>query len=212
MQAYIFALPRPLDYDSCLQSAPTTFLACDGCGQSASPQHIARRLRRLEWSTRFRPIHIGTLFLGGVAPEADEDFLYAGKFAGEAGQLLAAIGISMAGKPPEVVLGEFQRGGFFFTHVLECPLEASLSGQPSCDSLLLQRVTTVMTRIRRSLKPKRVALSSELLAPLASRLSSAELNCTVILDGGKPFNLNTSDFAIAAQHLRDALTAAAGGM
>jgi len=187
-------------------------LACDGCGQSASPQHIARRLQRLEWTTRYRPIHIGTLFLGGVSPEADEDFLYAGKFAGEAGQLLAALGVSMAGKPPEVVLGEFQRGGFFFTHVLECALEASLSGQPSCDSLLLQRGTTIMTRIRRSLKPKRVVLISELLVPLASRLSSAELNCPMILDGGKPFDLNTSDFSIAAQHLRDALTAAAGGM
>ena len=138
--------------------------------------------------------------------------MYAGKFAGEAGQLLAALGISMAGKPPEVVLGEFQRGGFFFTHVLECPLEASLSGPPSCDSLLLQRVTPVMTRIRRSLKPKRVALISELLAPLASRLSSVELGCPVILDGGKPFNLNASDFSIAAQRLREALTAAAGGM
>lgn len=212
MQAHIFALPLPLDYDSCLQSSPTTFLACDGCGQSASPEHIARRLRRLEWTTRYRPIHIGTLLLGGVSPEADEDFLYAGKFAGEAGQLLAALGISTAGKPPEVVLGEFQRGGFFFTHVLECPLETSLSGQPSCDSLLLQRGTTIMTRIRRSLKPKRVVLISELLVPLASRLSSAELNCPVILDGGKPFDLNTSDFSIAAQHLRDALTAAAGGM
>lgn len=207
-----FALPLPLDYDSCLQSAPTTFLACDGCGQSASPGHIARRLQRLEWTTRYRPVHIGTLLLGGVSPEADEDFLYAGKFAGEAGQLLAALGISTAGKPPEVVLGEFQRGGFLITHVLECPLEASQSGQPSRDSLLLQRVTPVLTRIRRSLKPKRVVLISELLAPLASKLSSAELGCPVFLDSGKPFNLNTSDSSVGAQHLREVLTAGTAGM
>ena len=207
-----FALPLPLDYDPCLQSASTTFLACDGCGQSASPEHIARRLRRLEWTTRYRPIHIGTLLLGGVSPEADEDFLYAGKFAGEAGQLLAALGISAAGKSPEVVIGEFQRGGFFVTHVLECPLEASESGQSSRDSLLLQRVAPVTTRIRRSLKPKRVVLISELLAPLASRLSSAELGCPVILDSGKPFNLNTSDLSVRAGHLREALTAITCGM
>jgi len=195
-----------------LQSAPTTFLACDGCGQSASPEHIARRLQRLEWTTRYRPVHIGTLLLGGVSPEADGDFLYAGRFEGEAAQLLAALGISTAGKPPDVVLGEFQRGGFFVTHVLECPLEASPSGQPSCDSLLLQRVTPVLARIRRSLKPKRVVLISELLAPLISRFSSAKLGCPVILDSGKPFNLNPSDLSLGAQHLREALAAAAAEM
>lgn len=212
MQAHIFALPLPLDYDSCLQSSPTTFLACDGCGQSAAPEHIARRLRRLEWTTRYRPIHIGTLLLGGVSPEAEEDFLYAGKFAGEAGQLLASLGISTAGKPPEVVLGEFQRGGFFFTHVLECPLETTQTGSTILESRLSQQVAHVTTRVRRSLRPKRVVLISELLAPLASRLSSAELGCPVILDGGKPFNLNSSASSMGAEHLREALTAAAGGM
>jgi len=195
-----------------LQSARTTFLACDGCGQSASPEHIARRLQRLEWTTRYRPVHIGTLLFGAVSPEADGDFLYAGRFEGEAAQLLAALGISTAGKPPDVVLGEFQRGGFFVTHVLECPLEASSSGLPSCDSLLLQRVTPVLARIRRSLRPKRVVLISELLAPLISRFSSAELGCPVILDSGKPFNLNPSDLSLGAQHLREALAAAAAGM
>jgi len=195
-----------------LQSAPTTFLACDGCGQSASPEHIARRLQRLEWTTRYRPVHIGTLLLGGLSPEADQDFLYAGRFEGEAAQLLAALGISAAGKPPDVVLGEFRRGGFFVTHVLECPLEASPSGLPSCDSLLLQRVTPVLARIRRSLKPKRVVLISELLAPLISRFSSAELGCPVILDSGKPFNLNPSDLSLGAQHLREAFAAAVAGM
>src|SRR5579859_2449500 len=109
-------------------------------------------------------------------------------------------------------LGEFQRGGFFVTHVLECPLEASPSGQPSCDSLLLQRVTPVLARIRRSLKPKRVVLISELLAPLISRFSSAKLGCPVILDSGKPFNLNPSDLSLGAQHLREALAAAAAEM
>lgn len=207
-----FALPLALDYDPCLQSAPTTFLACDGCGQSVSPEHIARRLQRLEWTTRYRPVHIGTLLLSGVSPETDEHFLYAGKFAGEAGQILAALGISTAGKPPEVVLAEFQRGGFFVTHLLECPLEASQSGQPSCDSLFLQRVAPVMARIRRSLKPKRIVLISEQLAPLTARLSSAELGCPVILDNGMPFNLSTPGLSVGAQHLREVLTAVTAGL
>jgi len=38
--------------------AVPTLLPCDGCGQPASAEHIARRLQRLEWATRFRPIHI----------------------------------------------------------------------------------------------------------------------------------------------------------
>ncbi|MGB9466370.1 MAG: hypothetical protein WBR10_14780 [Candidatus Acidiferrum sp.] len=109
-------------------------------------------------------------------------------------------------------MSEFQRGGFFLTHVLECPLEAVRAGQPSCESLIAQRVSTVLTRIRRSLKPKRVILISELLASLAARLSSAELGCLVILDDGKPFGLDSSDFSGAVQHLRQSLGQVAAGM
>jgi hypothetical protein len=191
---------------------PANFLACDGCGQSASPEHIARRLLRLEWTTRYRPVHIGALLLGSVSPLSDEDFLYAGKFQGEADRLLEAVGISPAGKSPETVLSEFQRGGFFLTHVLECPLDAGEDGESYGESLLAHRVSPVLTRIRRSLKPKRVVLISDLLAPLAARLSSGELECPVISDGGKPFGLDSSDFSGAAQHLRQALGLATAGV
>jgi hypothetical protein len=191
---------------------PTNFLSCDGCGQSASPEHIARRLERLEWTTRYRPIHINGLLLGGVSPLTKEDFLYAGEFRGEAGRLLEAVGISPAGKSPEIVLSEFQRGGFFLTHVLECPLESVESGLPSREDLLSKRVSSVMTRIRRSLKPKRVFLISEMLAPLTARLASAELGCPVSLDEGKPFGLDSSNFSAAVNHLRQALGLAAAGM
>jgi hypothetical protein len=186
---------------------PTDFLSCDGCGQPASPEHIARRLQRLEWTTRYRPIHIGTLLLGGFSPLADADFLYSGKFEGEASRLLEAVGISPVGKPADAVLSEFQRGSFFLTHILECPLESGQAGPLVCESLLEKRVSSVMTRIRRSLKPKRVFLISESLAPLSAGLSSAELSCPVILDGGQPFGLDSSGFSEAAQHLRVALAA-----
>jgi hypothetical protein len=201
------ALLPPLDYDSLLQAMPTDFLSCDGCGQPASPEHIARRLQRLEWTTRYRPIHIGALLLGGFSPLADADFLYSGKFEGEASRLVEAVGISPAGKPADAVLSEFQRGGFFLTHILECPLESGQAGPLVCESLLEKRVSSVMTRIRRSLKPKRVFLISESLARLSAGLSTAELGCPVILDGGQPFGLDSSGSSEAAQHLRAALAA-----
>src|SRR6266700_3189000 len=74
---------------------------CDGCGQMASPEHIAQRLRRLEWATRYRPVHIQTLLLGGVAPREDAEFLYApsGEFRGEGQTVLRAVGIE-TGQPP----------------------------------------------------------------------------------------------------------------
>jgi hypothetical protein len=191
---------------------PTDLLACDGCGQSASPEHIARRLLRLEWTTRYRPVHIGALLLGSVSPLAEQDFLYSGKFHGEAGRLLEAVGISTSGKSPETILGEFQRAGFFLAHVLECPLETSEAEKASYQALLAERVSQVLTRIRRSLKPKRVVLISDSLAPLAARLSSAELACPVILDHGKPFGLDSGDFSGAALHLRQALGLATPGV
>jgi hypothetical protein len=157
-------------------------------------------------------VHIGTLLLGSVSPVAEEDFLYAGKFEGEAGGLLEAVGISTEGKSPETVLSEFQRGGFLLAHVLECPLEAGTAPELSREVLLARRVSTVATRIRRSLKPKRVILISEMLAPLAAGLSSAELGCAVIEQDGKPFALDSTDSRGTVLHLRQALGLAATGM
>jgi hypothetical protein len=186
---------------------PTNPLACDGCGQPASAEHIALRLQRLEWSTRYRPIHINALLLGGFSPLGDGDFLYSGKFEGEAVRLLDAVGIAHAGKTPDAVLSEFQRGGFFLTHLLECPLASGQAGPLLCESLLAKRISPVLTRVRRSLKPKRVILISEALAPLLDRLSSAELGCPVLLDRDQPFGLDSSSFSEAATRLRAALAA-----
>ena len=191
---------------------PTNVLACDGCGQSASPEHIARRLRRLEWTTRYRPVHIGTLLLAGVSPQADEDFLYAAQFNGEAGRLLDAVGISTTGKSAEVVLSEFQRRGLLLTHLLECPFETGQWEQQPLQDLFRKRLPQVVTRIRRSLKPKRVVLISEALAPLAARFSEVDLGCPLILDDGKPFGLDSADAFSAVHRLRQGLGMAAAGM
>lgn len=162
-------------------------LRCDGCGQAASPEHVARRLQRLEWSTRFRPVHIGTLLLGAAAPANDSEFLYSpiDLHAGEAQTILEASGISAAGKPADGVLAEFQRAGLFLAHVLECPAE---DARPETLPLLLEKqLPAAMTRIRRSLRPKRLAVISTSLAPYLAALQAGNLGCELFLDGGKPF-------------------------
>jgi hypothetical protein len=147
-------------------------------------------LQRLEWTTRYRPVHIGTLLLGAVAPRDDGEFLYAtaGRFAGEAELVLEASGVSAEGKSGDAVLSEFQRGGFFLAHVLECPLEESNSGR--VQELIASCLPATLARIRRSLKPKRVALISEELTFAVARFQSANLNSVLVLDHGKPFGLD----------------------
>jgi len=183
-----------------------TELLCDGCGQPASPEHIAQRLRRLEWTTRFRPVHIGTLLLGAVAPKKDSEFLYspAGGWQGEGKLLLAAAGVSPDGKSSEATLAEFQRGGFLLTHVLECPLEGDPGGLPA---LMASRLPAVLTRIRRSLKPKRLALISAVLQQFLPVLAAGGLPCSLLLDGEKPFSLDDEGAPEPAGRLREALAA-----
>ena len=52
---------------------PNREIVCDGCGRPATPEHIHERLARLEWATRFRPIHIQLLVLIS-APPTGADF------------------------------------------------------------------------------------------------------------------------------------------
>ncbi len=160
--------------------AVPTLLPCDGCGQLASAEHIARRLQRLEWSTRFRPIHIQALLLTASAPEADSDFLYSpeSSFTGQAGVLLTALGISTAGKSSEEVLADFQKRGLVLASLLECPIEPDNNANEA-RALLEHHLPQALARIRRSLKPKRVLVVSPELQPLASHLSESALGCPV---------------------------------
>jgi hypothetical protein len=175
----------------------------------ASPEHIGRRLQRLEWSTRYRPVHIQTLLLGGASPQEERDFLYSptGEFHGEAEMLLDVAGFSAAGKTREAVHAEFQRAGFFLTHVLECALEKDSQGGLELSSLLSQRLPAVAVRIRRSLKPKRVVLISRALEPLVERIAALQLGCPLVLDEGRPFDLDGRDGEKAAARLREAIAA-----
>jgi hypothetical protein len=184
-------------------------LVCDGCGQTASAEHIARRLRRLEWTTRYRPVHINALLLGAFSPKEESDFLYApgGQFHGEARAVLDALGISSAGKAADAIHAEFQRAGFFLTHILECPVEEN--PRTSDNALLTARLQPTATRIRRSLKPKRVVLISKALGAVVNEILVLDVGCPIITDGGRPFELDASADENAAR-LRDALSMAAG--
>jgi len=156
-------------------------LPCDGCGQLADSAHISRRLQRLAWATRFRPVHIQALLLAGIAPKLDSHFLYAPNslFQGEAGTILKAVQISTEGKSPESVLAEFQKLGLMLTHILECPLEDGASASQASELLQKQLPATVV-RIRRSLKPKRVLLISADLLQVAEKLHLTNLECPIL--------------------------------
>ncbi len=174
----------------------SSLILCDGCGQPASPEHIARRLQRLEWTTRYRPIHLQTLLLGAVSPTKDAEFFYSPgeAHAGEATHLFAAAGIAPENKNTDAMHSEFQRRGFFVTHVLECPLDAA-SDAATTESAVAARLATVFTRIRRSLKPKRLVFISDLLTPLVPKFPDAQLGCDLVLDEGHAFTLDSSDAA-----------------
>jgi hypothetical protein len=203
---YVFALRLPLDYDLFCLMITESLLRCDGCGQLASPEHIAKRLQRLEWTTRYRPVHIGTLLLSASAPTNDSEFLYAegGEFLGDAGIILEAAGLSRTGESMEAVLAEFQRGGFFLTYVLDCPFDPS-GDQGALRRALDGRLPAVLARIRRSLRPKRLVPMTEALEPFLNVLENANLGCAIVLDDGRPFALDGTSPEPVIARLRRAL-------
>jgi hypothetical protein len=145
----------------------------------------------LEWTTRYRPLHIQALLLSGIAPADDANFLYSldGQFQGEAGALLDALELSREGKSADTILTEFQKRGLLFIHMLECPLEPAQKNS-SLHELLERRIPGTLARIRRSLKPKRVLLLSPELASVQSRFTEAELSIPVLSDQNlHPFQL-----------------------
>lgn len=121
----------------------------------------------------------------GLRPRNGDDFLYSprGMFQGEAGAVLNAVQVSAEGKAPAAVLAEFQKLGLLLTHVLECPPEEGVS-EAQAQVLIEKHLHTIMTRVRRSLKPKRVLLVSRELQPYAHKFHEAELGCPVLPESG----------------------------
>ncbi len=171
------------------------------------------RLQRLEWSTRYRPVHIQTLLLSAVAPAPTSSFLYYEALPpdGEAALLLNALQIPLEGKASESYLVEFQKRGFFLMHVLECPLEPPNVSPSATQALLEKHLPLAIARIRRSLKPKSVVpISSELL-PFAANLADSALGCPVLLYMDKPFEIREKERSSEIKAFRSAMESAKSG-
>jgi hypothetical protein len=148
--------------------------------------------------------------MGAVAPAEDSDFLYSpgAEFAGEAGLLLRAVGISFAGKPAEAVHAEFQGAGFFLTHLLECPLESGHQIEDDATFVIREHLPSVASRIRRSLKPKRVMLVTEVQETILEDVLALDLGCPVVLDEGKPFTFSSLAKEASFSRFRELLSVA----
>jgi hypothetical protein len=163
-------------------------IVCDGCGQPADQEHIARRLKRLENMTRYRPIHVQTLFLAAARPADDREYLYSANdaFQGEGALVASAVGFGQPDRGVEEMLIAFQRSGYLLTYVLDCPVESSAARLEA----LARQMPATLTRIRRSFKPKRVVLLGHELAEFVPQFISGNLNAAVILRNGRPFEWN----------------------
>jgi hypothetical protein len=178
---------------------------CDGCTVEASPEHLRRRIARLEWASRFRPIHITTLILAPAPAAAFEDFFYAPEgLPREPGALafyedvLAACGITNAAEGREKALGLFQHGGFFLTEAVECPVEDGAN----FDSLIARLTPTIVRRVRFSYRPKSVLMLSERLAGVGNALREAAMDTEVLLWNGAPVALPGAEDAEGRERFR----------
>ena len=178
-------------------------VTCDGCGQGTTSEHIARRLERLEQTTRYRPIHIQAVFLSAQSPAKPDAFLYGAQngFQGEAGALLNALQIECDGRAAEAALSEFQRKGYFLTHVLECAADAEVETFDLGEALKT-KLPSVLRRMRTSLRPKRVFVISNEMASVSGELKAAQAGGEVVLDAGAPFDLGDAG---SVTRLRSAL-------
>ncbi len=205
-------------------------IVCDGCGQAATAGHLARRLKRLENMTKYRPVHVQVLFLAAVSPAAEAEYLYStktdsrqddsakddraeagtvedpskeGKFLGEGARILQAVGMEPAGRSGEATLVEFQRRGYLLAHVLECPAEQDTNAIPM--ETVRKRFPATIARIRRSFKPKRLVLLGTHLTEMVPQLVAANLDASLVLRNGKPFEWSEIGIGDLAKELTAAL-------
>ena len=168
-----------------MSTPQTQRVLCDSCGLPATPDHIRDRLARLEFATRYRPVHISTLLVCAAAPQRAEDELYSWERQSASPDvreyhqsLLASAGVS-PDKTPAEQLAEFQHLGFYLARLVECPLAAA---EPPAD-LAHRHGPTLIKRIQLSYKPRRIALLDPVPQGLADLLASAGLHDALINSG-----------------------------
>jgi hypothetical protein len=170
------------------------YLPCDGCGLPASPDHIAGRLRRLELSTRFRPVHIGVLFVALAPPfRPDDDFYGPAKSKEFAHPLLEALETrsstdragpeSNTDATDSASVAEFQRRAYYLAYLSECPIPEN---EEAAASTITRLGPTLIRRIRFNYKPKHIAPLGQELFPLVEMLRVAGIGSILTLDQGQP--------------------------
>ena len=182
---------------------------CDGCGAPASPEHIAQRVARLELSSRFRPVHISVLFVAlAPRPHPEEDFYnpvgtkkYFDAFLDAAGVGVPSGKSVLAGDAARLV--EFQRRGYYFVYLSECPIPANTAPAPAAIAALGQ---TLIRRIRFNYKPKRIAVLGADAAPLIALLQQAGLGPMVLQDRGQPLCIPEAGDLSAREKFQAALS------
>ena len=188
-----------------MQSSPQ--IICDGCGRPTDAEHLARRLKRLENMTRYRPIHVQALFLGAECPADAEEYLYSAQraFKGEGAALLGALGLLESGRTVEAALADFQRRGYLLAHLLDCG--DALGTAETRREALARRIPATLTRIRRSFKPKRLVLLGPELAEFIPQFMAANLDAALILRDRKPFEWHQIGEGLLAKELAAPLQA-----
>lgn len=168
-------------------------LTCDGCGLPASAQHIANRLRRLELSTRFRPVHIGILFVS-LAPafRPEDDFYDLSESKKILDPLLEALEIfppaeratseSHDHSAHSIRLAEFQRRGHYLAYLSECPIRED--EEPTA-STIARLAPTLIRRIRFNYRPKYIAPLGHELLPLLETLRAAGIGPILARERGQ---------------------------
>jgi len=156
---------------------PKVFVVCDGCGQTVPPEHWRRRIERLQWASRFRPVHIRQLVICEAPPENPADELYlpaTGADAPGPTHWLVEAFLEAYGLPPavsrEVLLKTLQHHGIFVAEAVECPVEPSVR-----DRLLVERERILYERIRFSYRPRHLLLLTERLRALPEWLRESAI-------------------------------------
>ena len=165
-------------------------IICDGCGLPASPDHIAERIARLEFATRFRPVHINLLLVAASPfPGPQNDFYRPPESQEFFAPLMQSVGVLDSGEGKEpgadtresniAKLVEFQRRGYYLAYLAECPL-------PKTDTVaaaISRLAPALVRRIRFNYSPKHITILDEALSPLIAILGQAGMESLLLPDG-----------------------------
>jgi len=197
-------------------------LPCDGCGLPASPEHIAERLRRLELSTRYRPVHIGVLFVAkSPAVNIEDDFYGPAESREFSGPFLETLRIGSPAQNSEpgpsdlgpethaadsARLVEFQRRGYYLTYLSECPMGNDVE---SPGGMIARLAPTLIRRIRFNYRSKFIAPIGQELSTLIGLLNDAGLGSRMLLPQGRVLPIPRAGDEEAMELIRRAVAGAA---